>query len=410
MITPDGMLKLLQSRERAFSLPSPFYNDPVAFELDLDAILQRHWLFAGPSCQIREPGEYFTVTVGRSSVIVLRDRAGTLRAFYNTCRHRGSRICTADRGRLTTIVCPYHKWTYDLTGRLRFNGRMHKGFDPADYSLVPVHLETVGGLIYICLAAEVPDFTEYKSTLEPYLAPHDLAHAKLAHIDNITVRGNWKLVMENSRECFHCATGHPELARSFITEYDSSYPRSIAGVEDFWRRCESLGLPSADTDGEHEDFRINRLPLGKGARSITMDGKPAVSRLLGNVTNGDIGSLRWAHFPTTFNHVLGDYSFHYRMLPIAPEETLVSAYWLVDAEAVEGRDYELENLINVWDETNEQDGILVERNQLGVKSAGYRVGPYSQETEIGVIAFVEWYCRKMIAFLGGGQRRIARAV
>jgi phenylpropionate dioxygenase-like ring-hydroxylating dioxygenase large terminal subunit len=410
MITPNGVLELLESHERAFSLPSPLYSDATAFELDLDGILQRHWLFAGPSCQIREPGEYFTVLVGRTSVIVLRDRQGVLRAFYNTCRHRGSRICTADQGRLTTIVCPYHKWTYDLTGALRFTGRMHQGFDPANYGLIPVHLETVGGLIYICLAAEAPDFSDYKATLEPYLAPHDLAHAKLAHVDSITVRGNWKLVMENSRECFHCATGHPELARSFITEYDSGYPQSIAGVEDFWRRCESLGLRSVDTAGEHEDFRINRLPLGKGAQSITMDGKPAVARLLGKVADGDIGSLRWAHFPSTFNHVLGDYSFHYRMLPTAPEETLVTAYWLVDAEAVEGRDYRLDNLIKVWDETNRQDAILVERNQLGVNSAGYRVGPYSQEAELGVIAFVEWYCRKMIAFLGGGQRRIARVV
>jgi len=287
---------------------------------------------------------------------------------------------------------------------------MHHGFDPTAYGLIPVHLETVGGLIYICLADEAPDFSAYKATLEPYLAPHDLARARLAHIDNLTVRGNWKLVMENSRECFHCATGHPELARSFITEYDSGYPRSIVGIEDFWRRCEALGLPSADTAGEHEQFRINRLPLAKGAVSITMDGKPAVSRLLGKVRDGDIGSLRWAHFPTTFNHVLGDYSFHYRLLPIAPEETLVTAYWLVDAEAIEGSDYQLGNLIKVWDETNKQDGVLVERNQEGVNSTGYRSGPYSQEAELGVIAFVEWYCRAMIEFLGGGRQRIARVV
>jgi len=128
------------------------------------------------------------------------------------------------------------------------------------------------------------------------------------------------------------------------------------------------------------------------------------------VRDGDIGSLRWAHFPTTFNHVLGDYSFHYRLLPIAPEETLVTAYWLVDAEAIEGSDYQLGNLIKVWDETNKQDGVLVERNQEGVNSTGYRSGPYSQEAELGVIAFVEWYCRAMIEFLGGGRQRIARVV
>jgi len=135
-----------------------------------------------------------------------------------------------------------------------------------------------------------------------------------------------------------------------------------------------------------------------------MDGKPAVSRLLGNVPHGDIGSLRWVHYPSVFNHVLGDYAIAVRMLPLAPEQTLVTAKWLVHRDAKEGRDYDLDNLIKVWAETNNQDQGLVERNQRGVNSLGYQPGPYSQETEVGVIKFVEWYCATMADALEGVER------
>jgi Rieske 2Fe-2S family protein len=403
------MLDLLASRKKFFSLPQPFYNDAALYELDLKGIWEQHWIFAGPECQIVEPGAYFTLTIGRSSVIVLRDRTHTIRAFHNTCRHRGSKLCEAEQGRLSSIVCPYHQWTYDFTGKLRHAGRMHEEFDTTDFGLVPVHVETVAGTIYVCLADNPPDFSEYKATLERFLAPHDLANAKLAHVAHLVEKGNWKLVMENSRECFHCATGHPELARSFITEYNSAELSEVAGVESLWERCEAMGLPYGDSGRRPgRNFRISRMPLLDGAVSITMDGKPAVGKLLGDIPSGDIGSVRWPHFPSTFNHVLGDYAFFFRMLPTGPEETYVTAYWLVDRKAQEGRDYDLSNLVKVWDETNLQDRDLVERNQRGVNSVGYRPGPYSQKAEVGVIAFVEWYCDTMTKFLGGKRRKIAR--
>ena len=111
---------------------------------------------------------------------------------------------------------------------------------------------------------------------------------------------------------------------------------------------------------------------------------------------------------TTFNHVLAYYSFHARMLPVSSEESLLSGYWLVHPDTVEGRDYDLANLIKVWDVTNEEDRDLIERNQKGVNSQGYRPGPYSQESELGVINFVEWYCGTMTDFLGGPRSKIAR--
>jgi Rieske 2Fe-2S family protein len=150
----------------------------------------------------------------------------------------------------------------------------------------------------------------------------------------------------------------------------------------------------------HHDFRINRLPFTEGAISITMDGKPAVTRLLGDIPHGDIGSVRWVHYPSTFCHVLGDYAVLIRMLPLGPMETQFTAKWLVAREAEEGRDYDLKRLTEVWDETNRQDIALVERNQIGVNSLGYEPGPYSHLTEGGVINFVEWYCHTIERELG----------
>jgi phenylpropionate dioxygenase-like ring-hydroxylating dioxygenase large terminal subunit len=229
--------------------------------------------------------------------------------------------------------------------------------------------------------------------LEPMLAPHELSNAKVAHEAHIVERGNWKLVMENSRECYHCRSSHPELMRTFLETYNFRDPAADPAVSAFIARCNAAGLPS-DGRSSH-DFRITRMPLTREAASITMDGKEAVSRALGGIAEPNIGSLRWVHFPTTFNHALRDYAILVRMLPIGPQETLVTAKWLVHRDAQEGRDYELSHLTETWIKTNEQDRVLVERNQQGVNSLGYASGPYSEETEAGVINFVEWYCDMM---------------
>ena len=281
------VLDLLSTRREFFSLPQEFYTDPEVYQMDLEAIFHKRWIFAGAECEIPIPGDYFTLTIGQTPILVLRDRAGAIRAFFNTCRHRGSKICLAEKGAVRTLICPYHQWNYDLTGRLIATGRMHEGFDREEYALKPVNVRTSGGTIYVCLATETPDFDDYGPLIEPYLAPHDLANAKLAHETHVVVKGNWKLVMENSRECFHCPARHQELMHTFLHDYNFEEPGSDQLVRPFWERCSTLGLSSEDKEGD--DFRIIRLPLRKGAISMTMDGKPAVSRVLGTMPTNDAG-------------------------------------------------------------------------------------------------------------------------
>ena len=389
-----AILSALLRARPGFSLPQGFYTDSAVFEADMAAIFHREWLFAAASCELREPGDFVTLSVARSPLLVLRDQRGELRAFFNTCRHRGSRLVDASRGRLRALVCPYHRWTYRLSGELSQARHMPADFDAAEFPLRPLHVREVGGTVYVNLSDDAPpDIAPYAEAMAGQLAPHGLADAKLAFEVDLVARGNWKLGMENSRECYHCATGHRELMRTFLDVYDFADPASATAVSGYWAALDAAGLPSGVAEGP--DYRAARLPLTNGARSITPDGALAVRRPLGRVPADSHGSLRWVHYPTTFNHALGDYAVLVRMLPIAPQETLVTTKFLVHREAREGVDYDLDQLTRVWNVTNDEDKALVERNQAGVNSLGYRPGPYSPELEAGIIKFVDWYCAAM---------------
>ena len=211
------MLDVLASRAPGYSLPQALYNDAAFFELDLLEIFARRWLFVGAECEVARPGQFFTVTVGKTPIVVVRDRAGTIRAFFNTCRHRGAVVCREHRGQAASLVCPYHNWTYDLSGRLRHASSMGADFDAAEFPLRPLRVEILEGTIYVCMAETPPDFAPFRDAVAPSLAPHKLANAKLALEQNVVVRGNWKLVMENSRECYHCPSRHRTLMRSFLS-------------------------------------------------------------------------------------------------------------------------------------------------------------------------------------------------
>jgi len=399
MDTRQNALNLLQSRQKYFSLPQTFYNNPAIFDLDLSAIFETHWIFAGMSSEIAGPGSYLTLSIGRSSIVVLRDHDGEIRAFFNTCRHRGSRICLEEHGRVRRhLICPYHQWTYDLSGKLYHAHRMHAGFDadPEKNALTHVQVRDVGGLIYLCLADSESD-SEFARAIEPYLVPHDFASTKVAYKQHITIKANWKLFMENSRECYHCPASHPELLKSFLMVKDELNLGESEIVAEFWKRCRDAGLPYEQKDGD--DFVLGRMPLRDGYASMTLQPGVAVSRPISAATQG-MGEMRWVHYPSaTNNHVMEDYGIIHRVLPVDAESTLLTCYWIVHRDAVEGKDYRLDELTKVWVQTNRQDHLLTEHNQEGVNSAGYRPGPYSQDIEQGVIKFVEWYCSTMERFL-----------
>lgn len=400
MLTLEQIDALFQSRRAGHSLPQALYNDPAAFAFDMDAIFARSWLLAGFEAELQGPGGYMAFTFGGWPILILRDRAGQLRAFHNTCRHRGAQLCPDGSGSASRLVCPYHSWTYELTGRLLRAPRMGDGFDPDEHALGPIHVESVCGVIYVCLAEEPPPIAGFRDKFEPLIAPHRLRDAKLAFESTLVEKGNWKLVMENARECYHCQRQHPELSASF--------PVGVGGYFDFGEdahareyaaRMAALGIPTGPVRGEW--WEATRFALNPGHASMTTDGRPASARLMCETGGGDIGSLRWAVEPHGFCHATADHLFMFTALPVGPNETIVRSKWLVHKDALEGVDYDVERLASLWTTTNLQDRALVENNQRGVNSPGYRPGPYSAEAESLVIDFVDWYCARARAYLAG---------
>ena len=400
MSVKETMLSRLQTRKPFTPLHKDFYCSQDDYQVDLELIWYRDWLFVGHDCEVPNTGDYFTLQVGDYPVMVVRDREGSIRAFHNSCRHRGSRICATDRGNVPRLVCPYHQWTYALDGRLLAARDMGPTFDKTLYGLKPVHCATVGGYVWISLAKAAPDFEPVRKQLEPYFAPHMLAKdTKVAFVSTTIENANWKLVWENNRECYHCSANHPELCRTFpedpaVTGVGGAAndPRISAKVT-HW---EKIGLPSEFQIAASGQYRVARMPLIEGCVAYTMTGNAAVNRpLTPNVTETDIGTLLLFHYPTTWNHVMGDHAISFRLLPISPTQTQLTTKWLVHKDAVEGRDYDLKELTEVWIATNAADKRICQENQIGVSSPAYDPAPYSPVHEDGAAQFVDWYALAM---------------
>ena len=402
------MQDLIASREPGWSLPAPFYASQECFDLDLEVIFGKHWLFVASEPEIPEPGDYVTVNLGRQSVIVLRDDDGQVRAFHNVCRHRGSRLLNDAAGSVGNIVCGYHKWTYATDGRLLHAESQPPSFTKECFGLKNVAVRSLEGLIFICLADEPPaDFADAAAAIGPYLRVHDLRRTKVAAQIDLVEEGNWKLVIENNRECYHC-DGHPELICSLFQLFGYSqadltprlqpvYERYQAASAALREVCEANGVPLdtvEELDNRVTGFRVGRLPLDRAGKSFSADGSPLCTRLLGDVPSARFGHLSVHLQPNSWFHFVSDHIVTFSVLPLAPDRSLLRTTWLVHADAVEGQDYDVDSLTRVWRATNDQDRTLVARTQLGVSSPAYVPGPYSP-TEGQVEAFVNWYVGRL---------------
>lgn len=400
MLTTAEMKAQLSARRKNYALSHDLYCDEGAYALDLQHIFYREWLFATPAAALPKTGGFVTLQIGAYPVVVVRGSDGMVRAFHNVCRHRGQRLCATASGSTPKLVCPYHQWTYDLDGKLLYARDMQPEFDPAAHGLKKVHCVDLGGMVFVCVAAVPPPIAELAKSLMGYLAPSGLKNAKVAHTSTIVEKGNWKLVIENNRECYHCGGSHPSLCRTFSDNPKigamSGPNEASAEILAHWSRCEAAGLPSRFTHDAAMQWRLARVPLLNNAESYTMDTKAAVARRMGAMPFNDAGSLLFYHYPNTWNHFLGDHAITFRVLPISATETEVTTTWLVHEDAVEGVDYDLQNLTDVWTHTNDEDRQVVEENQKGILSPAYEPGPYSTLQEEGVIQFIDWYTGLMI--------------
>jgi Rieske 2Fe-2S family protein len=219
-IAPE-ISRLVADHRRGGPLARDFYVASEVFAADLARIFHRHWIFVGYAFQVPRPGDFFTYKVGGESIIVLRDRSGAIRAFHNVCRHRGSRICKTEQGHAHRLVCPYHRWTYELDGSLVLDTSREFGVDKAELSLRPVALEDAAGLLFVSLlpGEAPPDFSEALATIRRKMKPHALERAKIAHQIDYVVKANWKLVT------WPCST--PACSRAWTPSWRAPTPASV---------------------------------------------------------------------------------------------------------------------------------------------------------------------------------------
>lgn len=388
---------LITRQRPGWTLEQPFYTDEALFAQDMAQVFRRHWLFAGHTTQIPQTGDYFLFTLGDDSIVVIRDDDGEIHAHFNVCRHRGSHLCLEPTGNVKKFVCPYHQWVYEKDGRLASARQMPDDFDRAEFGLYPVAVQVVESLIFLCFADEPSDFTSAACDYRAHLAPYQMEQSKIAFAKQYDLTCNWKLIAENFRECYHCDKGHPEYCRVVLGTRASEAWEQVREVnaerKEHWQK---MGLETKTTRFTPETWTHSvRYPFRPGFVSESLDGQPVAPRM-GTISEADAGVFAIVNLPNFWLEASADYVWTMRVTPVSAKRTLVDVWWSVRADAIEGRDYEVEPLTAFWRATAEQDWTFCEANQAGINSTRYQSGPYAL-SEADVVVFIQWYLNQLSA-------------
>ena len=387
---------LIGSYRPNYSLPAKFYTDPLLYRRDLESIFSLSWIYAGHISQLPDSGCYFLLEFGNESIIVVKGKDGEIRAFANVCRHRGSRICLRSSGKTRTFVCPYHAWTYDLDGTLRSRREMPADFQRANYGLKSVRASVYHGLIFINMDPDAPDLTQGLRAMDPALAIYQLDNTKVACQKTFSVDANWKLAIENFMDCYHCAPAHAEYSCSHALnspkDYEALRPAMLKHAKELGYEIDVMDQ-SNPADRNTIQYFYSRSAMYEPYVNGSESGEP-VSPLLGNIKAYGGGAADLMFGPTTYAILYPDHGVFYRFLPTDVQKTDMEIIWLVNENAQQGRDYDLEKLTWLWTVTTESDKTIILNNQKGVNSKFYEPGPLS-EMEDFLSNFVEWYLNQI---------------
>ncbi|MGF6507870.1 aromatic ring-hydroxylating oxygenase subunit alpha [Paraburkholderia sp. 32] len=387
-----------------YSLPQHMYCDDGIFKNDVQSLGRTQWLLVDHESRIPEPGSYFTVEFGGESIIVLRDRQGSVRAHFNVCRHRGSKICLEKEGTVRSLTCPYHAWSYDLAGNLKSARFMPPDFPMAEHGLNPCAVGIFKGFVFLNLSKDSPpSFEQFVSRFKPMLARYNLEQTKVAARRVFPTAANWKLVVENFFECYHCKPAHA----TYCSVHDDmkmlafgAGPGSSNGLADeymktfaLWELAEKQTgrQPDMFADGPSTPFlqSAGRLPIGRGNLTESLDGKP-VAPLIISDAEYDGAQTGCIFNPISVVLANSDHAIAFRFNPKGPLSTDVEVLWMVSSDAQEGPDYDLERIKAVWQTTILEDKTITENNQSGIQSQTYSPGPYSAQ-ESKIAEFGAWY-------------------
>jgi Rieske 2Fe-2S family protein len=354
------------------TLDATWYSSADIFAQERERLFARGWSCVGREEQIAAPGAFFVAEVSGESLIVVRGADGAVRAFFNVCRHRGTRLCSASGGRFAgSISCPYHAWTYDLDGSLLVARGMSDvpNFDRGDYPLVAANVECYGGFLFVNLAPAPEPFAITYAALLRRFGDWNLAGLRVARSIAYDLACNWKLLFQNYSECYHCPPVHPQL---------EALSASDSGRND---------LLDGPILGGYSDVRSAGIGLSTSGRRT----RPA----LGTVGGADLNrAYYYTIFPSLLLSLHPEYVMVHTVTPVAADRTTVVCHWLFDPHTMQSPDFDPSDVVDFWDLTNRQDWQMNELTQQGIASRAYRPGPYAQAEGL-LAAFDRYYLSRM---------------
>lgn len=354
------------------TLDARWYVDADVFERERELIFAREWVLAGRAEHVERPGDFFTCDTAGESIIVTRDQAGMLHAFYNVCRHRGTRMCELPRGHFHgAIQCPYHAWTYTLSGNLSVARNMQDvpGFAVEQYPLREAAIAEWEGFIFVSLAASPVPFERAFAPVLKRFSSWAIGSLRTAHTIEYDVACNWKLIFLNYSECYHCPLVHPQLERLSPSE---------SGRND---------LTEGAFLGGYSELREHGMSLTTSGSS----GRPP----LGTVQGAELDRVYYyTMFPSMLLSLHADYVMVHCVRPVDERRTRVTCSWLFDPLTMQEDTFDPGDAVEFWDTTNRQDWHVNELTYAGLRSRAYLPGPYANAEGL-LAAFDRHYLRIM---------------
>jgi Rieske 2Fe-2S family protein len=342
------------------TLPRHFYADSAFFRRELERFYGNRWICAGRAEQVAAAGDYFTRAVADDSIIVTRDPAGAVRALFNVCRHRGTRLCDGGEGRFPDrIQCPYHGWTYALDGHLLGAPHMPPDFNRATYPLQHAACEVWDGHVFVNLTVRgtPPNLFGQLGDLPDRFAAWRMADLRLGRRIVYDVKANWKLIVLNFNECLHCPTLHPALNR--LHHY--------LGAEN---------VPPA------EGYCGGAMGFRDGVETMSLDGRLRRAYLPG--LNG--AQRRQVEYYSVYPNLLlslhPDYMMTHTLWPRAHDRTEIVCEWHFHPAEMAKAGFVADDAVQFWDVTNREDWWIAEQSQAGITSRAYAPGPYSERESL----------------------------
>ncbi len=351
---------MIDQTPHGLSLPARYYTDPDYYRSELDWFFLGMWFHAGRSSEIPNPGDFVLREIAGESLIILRDDRGGVKAYYNVCRHRGTRLVEERAGRFaSTIQCPYHAWTYDLGGSLLAAPQMDPahGFCKTDYSLAQIPVGVWDGHLFLNLSESPASLARQLNGVDEQFRPWGMEHLQPGKRITYDVAANWKLIIHNYSECLHCPGVHPALSK--LSHY-------LSGENE----------PAGPT------HLGGRMSLKEGVDTFTLDGRLRRDCLPGLPASECRYVYFYACLPNLFLSMHPDYVMTHSLWPRAVDRTEIVCEWLFHPNEIGRDDFDPDDAFAFWDLTNRQDWHVCEQMQLGLKSRAYRPGPYSHREEL----------------------------